>query len=328
MYLGPPVEGVVRPLKTDLQSAPYANEAANGPLRSDTLLWQSFSPELRAEVLRRAQLVQLLQQVNPKLQLCQESQPKAPPAPQKVTAEKGIQVPDVRFGSAPYRPKRLPTINKPTTPAPQFNNTYTGPGIRIYNPVNQPDNRFGREGPNKDHILHGRAANRSFQHTRSSSAPRSYHRGPPNYPPRNMNSKPPRRYGCSSTNNPSAKRPEDEVSLPKENKDNEHKMKSQLKNGGSGAEKNSCVMRNDKKDQNETQSSDDEVTVVVEIKSEQELERKFGQFYCRKCRRGWSSKNVWCVKLTSKVYIKQTCNRCNKIVNPFTVTSQPGANNN
>lgn len=322
MYLGPPVEGAGRPLKSDLQTAPYTSDAVNGRLRSDTLIWQSFSPEVRAEVLRRAQLVQLLQQVNPKLQLCQDSQSIHPP-PQKVTAEKGIQVPDVRFGSAPYRPKR-PAVNKPVTPSPMPNNTYTGPGIRIYNPVSQPENRFGSNGPNKDR-LHGRAANRSFQHTRSSSAPRSYNRGSSKYPPRNVNFKQ-RRFGCSSTsNNPPPKRPGEETQA-KENNENEQHVKPPVKAVERVTEKKRSINSNDKKDQNETQSSDDEesVTVVVEIKSEQELERKFGQFYCRRCRRGWSSKNVWCVKLTSKVYIKQTCNGCNKIVNPFSVTSQPG----
>lgn len=63
--------------------------SAETPLRnSPHLLWQSLTPELRAEALRRAHLVQLLRQVNPNLQLCRKST--AGYSQSVATAEKGM----------------------------------------------------------------------------------------------------------------------------------------------------------------------------------------------------------------------------------------------
>lgn len=319
MYFGP-VESTARPLKRDTTASFPIPDSS--PQRSQTLLWQSLSPDLRSEVLRRAQLVQLLQQVNPKLKLCREdSQPQ--PATQKVTVDKGTQVPDVR-----YRPKRAPNPPPPPPPRPIKPNppsnttTYTGPGIRIYNAINQENTRYGREGLNNNRTFSAASTTVSNRgsHTRSSSAPRSttYQRNTYfNLAAGNKGTRP-RRNAYTSTNNGSMASRQSEVG---DNR-NEPRKNLQREVKSDVDEKSSSL--NEKAFTNKTQSSDEEdsVTVVVEIKSEQELERKYGQFYCRRCRRGWSSRNVWCVKLTSKVYIKQTCNGCNKVVNPFAVASQ------
>uniref|UniRef100_H2ZM35 Uncharacterized protein n=1 Tax=Ciona savignyi TaxID=51511 RepID=H2ZM35_CIOSA len=300
-------------------------EALGSPLRNNAM-WQSLSPGLRAEALKRAQLVQLLKQVNPELQLCRKSTSDAHPQT-KTTMEKGTQVPDIRFElAASWKGK-----------AAEIFSGFVGPGVRIKPRQNTPsrDGNVRPSFPLSPSMVNVRRPN--FMVTRSVLRPDA-----PPHIPRAVSSKP-----------ISQSKRQQKENVPKQRKSNEQKgMSEQLTISSSDygtymaakrkkaaeleAKSTDAKTEEDFDEKIETEnkgsntkvvsSGDDDSVVVVldEPKKEQDLERKFGQFFCRRCLRGWASRNVWCVRNTCKVYIKQTCNMCNRIVNPYLVCHLSG----
>nr|CAB3267848.1 zygote arrest protein 1-like [Phallusia mammillata] len=326
-----------KPLKADFAGAAIrkhevSNEERNennqpSPGRSPTLIWQNLTPELRVEALRRAHLVQLLKQVNPDLQLCRKSTSEAA-VQVKSTSEKGIQVPDIRFEFAAAR-KPKPRVSQPR---PEINASVRsgllGPGVRI-----QPKTKYNATKSNSNSIYCGVRqpppfpGGQFFQQRQPwiNPSPRSFLRADaPPHIPRNTTIRRPlsaqvenqKRNQVQSNDSTNEKRNDEGRgnSSPAENPSDPGGGKDEQKENTSKMSKSGA-----------TSSGDDDSVVVVldEPKRERDLERKYGQFFCRRCLRGWSSRNLWCVRATCKVYIKQTCNTCNKVVRPYLVCNLP-----
>ncbi|CAK8675832.1 unnamed protein product [Clavelina lepadiformis] len=305
---------------------------ANCPIKTPNFLWQNLSPELRAEAIRRAQLVQLFKQVNPDLQLCRRSTSDAA-VQAKPTLEKGIQVPDIRFDYGTGRKFKPRNVT--------FGG-FVGPGIRI-----QPRQRLDQRSNNTNYVS-------ARQIPRFPLAPinASHNRQPwmppyrstlrvdaPPHTPRNV------RIQASPTDKCEPTQFDDRraklltassggqlpVTELKQTEQADTKTETEKENINRDSEEDEKVeadqkSKDDKISKTRSTSSGDEDSVVVvldEPKKDRDLEKKYGQFFCRRCLRGWTSRNVWCVRDTCKVYIKQTCNMCNKVVNPYLVCHLP-----
>nr|XP_026690417.1 zygote arrest protein 1-like isoform X1 [Ciona intestinalis] len=300
-------------------------DVIGSPMRN-TLMWQSLSPGLRAEALKRAQLVQLLKQVNPELQLCRKSTNDAS-VQAKTTLEKGIQVPDIRFELAAnwkVKPRK-----------PIVCGGFVGPGVRIKPRQSTPSCDARQNFPGYPPMINLRRPP-PFTVSRSILRPEA-----PPHTPRGI---------AAHTNQPVRRQQKDEnrkanspckpaeqmtISTADYGSYIAAKRKKAAELEGKTVETKLTIedceekvdLENKVANNQKTASSGDDDSVVVvldEPKKERDLERKYGQFFCRRCLRGWSSRNVWCVRNSCKVYIKQTCNMCHRIVNPYLVCHLPG----
>nr|XP_039249993.1 uncharacterized protein LOC120327713 [Styela clava] len=320
---------------------------------SPHFLWQSLTPELRAEALRRAHLIHLLRQVNPNLQLCRKSTGHI----QISTAEKGIQVPDIRYDLAGNRrfSTRQPDLKRSAS--------FTAPGVRIQPRLQQPPHppppphlsghpppplqthptqHQGRQPTNtKTSLIPILTKHMPLKSNIDLNTSRSNQNRPVYQPKDTTIEVTLKTISKASKDELQSKENQTQENLDpdKKSEDNKEDLEKPLTTHD---EESSVVVvdaDNDDKSLDKTErqvvlkskdaSSGDEDSVVVVLnqpRSEQGLERKYGQFFCRRCLRGWSSRSVWCVRHTCKVYIKQTCNICNKLVNPYLVCRVPPAN--
>lgn len=287
-------------------------------------LWQSLTPELRAEALRRAHLIHLLRQVNPNLQLCRKSYSQ----PQTSTAEKGVQVPDIRYELVNNR--RLSV-----RPEPKRNASFTAPGVRIQPRAMaqmQPDLNQTQPPPSQPRI------NILKPNTSLNIQDKPPQKRQPLIPKidslqvtvKTTLKKPGKAIPCDHTNDESEAElkeiVEEKESIPKDKAENVDNDAVVVEANDDEKDDSAEKVERQVTVKSKYASSGDEDSVVVVLhqpRSEQGLERKYGQFFCRRCLRGWSSRSVWCVRHTCKVYIKQTCNACNKLVNPYLVCRLP-----
>jgi len=61
------------------------------------------------------------------------------------------------------------------------------------------------------------------------------------------------------------------------------------------------------------------VVAIPKASIQNSLEKRFGWFNCKSCKRIWTSRSVFCYRGTNNVFIQQTCNRCNNVVLPHKV---------
>lgn len=272
---------------------------------SPQLLWQALTPDLRTEALKRAHLIQLLRQVNPNLQVCRR------PGMQNLpnTADKGVQVPDIRREQTNAR-------RNPTRKETKRN---VAPGVRIRPRSQERSSSRSRRDQEFDAVTSGFPKRKNQNNFgQIGELPLSKTSG------LQIKNDWMKKNKQSSKEQQSHKGGMDERGPESNKTDVKDDEVPNIDDGSSEKKTERQVIRN-----KETSSGDEDSVVVVlnQPPSEQGLERKYGQFFCRRCLRGWSSRSVWCLRETCKVYIKQTCNSCNKLVNPYLVCRLPRVNN-